>query len=113
MTDGKRPPSTADVAHYEQPPRDPYGDNTWEPAYVPPRPNDAQTSTPAPREARYEYQYVEVIPEALFGRHALAEHREVIDREALAGWRFVAQIPTDILSGKTYRSDLVFEREVD
>ena len=61
-------------------------------------------------DVRYQYVSVE-------GRYGLAktsfeEHREIIDRFAADGWRFVGAIPTLIVGyGMIKRLDLVFEKQ--
>lgn len=41
------------------------------------------------------------------------EHREVIDRRAAEGWRYVGYVPFHISgSGEPVQIDLIFEREV-
>ena len=60
----------------------------------------------------YEYQYVQVEYRSGFARMSLDEHREIIDRRAGEGWRFVAAIPTRSIGyGNVSRLDLVFEKE--
>ena len=39
-------------------------------------------------------------------------YREVIDREAADGWRFVNWMPLDVTNGAMTRIDLIFEREL-
>lgn len=41
------------------------------------------------------------------------EHREIIDRHAAEGWRYVGWVPTCIVShGAVTQLDLIFEREI-
>lgn len=43
---------------------------------------------------------------------SVSEHREIIDRYALQGYRFVGMIPTELsATGCLRRMDLVFETE--
>ncbi|MDE6922447.1 MAG: DUF4177 domain-containing protein [Oscillospiraceae bacterium] len=59
----------------------------------------------------YEYKYVSVEREGwIFA--GFQGYREVIDREAADGWRFVSWMPLDVTSGAMTKIDLIFEREV-
>ena len=43
-----------------------------------------------------------------------ADHREIIDKYAKEGWRFVSAIPTyQNGSGKVLEFDLIFEKKID
>lgn len=60
----------------------------------------------------YEYEYTTVEAEGLMGVKFL-EHRELIDRRAKDGWRYVGYVPTKIVGyGALVKIDLVFEREI-
>ena len=61
----------------------------------------------------YEYKYANFYTGGgFFLDDSDAAHRELIDEQAKAGWRFVAAIPTSFTSnGGTKSLDLVFERE--
>ena len=62
------------------------------------------------RRAVYEYKYVPVEREGwIFA--GFQNYREVIDREAAQGWRFVGWMPLDVTNGVMTRIDLIFERE--
>ena len=44
----------------------------------------------------------------------LNEHREIIDRRAAEGWRYVGCIPTyETFYGQTGSIDLIFEKDVE
>ena len=62
----------------------------------------------------YEYQYVELYTGGGFWiDNGTGAHREVIDREAREGWRYVGYIPASINDyGKIVQLDLVFEQDV-
>lgn len=62
----------------------------------------------------YKYQYVTVcFSTGGFMKDKLEEHREIIDRYAADGWRFVTVIPTEIVGyGALHEVDLVFEKEI-
>ena len=62
---------------------------------------------------KYRYEYVNVVFEGL--RVAkLNEHREIIDRRAADGWRYVGYIPTyETFYGQTNGIDLIFETEAE
>ena len=57
----------------------------------------------------YEYKYVNVVGEGV-AVTKFQEHRELIDRYAKEGWRFVTCVPTHITHGEIVQLDLVFER---
>ena len=61
----------------------------------------------------YEYQYVELYTGGGFWiDNGTGAHREVIDREAREGWRYVAYVPLSFTSNGGIKSmDLIFERE--
>jgi hypothetical protein len=57
----------------------------------------------------YKYRYEESVGDSIF---SLSNHREIIDRVASEGWRFVAAIPGyQTTNGKAKTFDLVFEKE--
>lgn len=57
----------------------------------------------------YKYKYVESDGQRLFCE---MDHREIIDKYASKGWRFVTAIPTDMSGhGIIKKYDLVFEKE--
>ncbi|MGL5149885.1 MAG: DUF4177 domain-containing protein [Clostridium sp.] len=58
----------------------------------------------------YEYKYVNSKGGTWYTE---PNHREIIDKYALMGWRFVAAIPTyQTQEGKVKELDLVFERKI-
>ena len=58
----------------------------------------------------YEYKYVNVIGEGLSATK-FREHRDIIDRHASQGWRYVGFVPSHIAAnGQIAQIDLVFER---
>ena len=61
----------------------------------------------------YEYQYVELYTGGGFWiDNGTGAHREVIDREAREGWRYVGYVPLSFTSnGGSKSMDLIFERE--
>ena len=62
---------------------------------------------------KYRYEYVKVVYEGVYAMK-LQEHREIIDRRAADGWRYVGYVPTHESShGATCVIDLIFEKEVD
>ena len=59
----------------------------------------------------YEYKYVTIKAKGVLTTE-YEEHREVIDRAAREGWRYVGWVPTCIIGhGTVTLMDLVFERE--
>ena len=60
-----------------------------------------------------EYQYVELYTGGGFWiDNGTGAHREVIDREAREGWRYVGYVPLSFTSNGGIKSmDLIFERE--
>jgi hypothetical protein len=62
----------------------------------------------------YEYQYIEIHTGGGFWiDNGSGGHREVIDREARDGWRYVGYVPLTFSSRGGIKSmDLVFEREI-
>ena len=63
----------------------------------------------------YEYEYVNLrTGGGFFFDNSDAAHRDIIDKRAKDGWRFVAAVPTQFTSyGGTKAVDLVFERETE
>ena len=62
----------------------------------------------------YQYKYVRLEFHKGFTKNTLAGHREIIDKHAENGWRFVAMIPTkNIGYGSLAEIDLVFEKEAE
>ena len=61
----------------------------------------------------YEYQDVELYTGGGFWiDNGTGAHREVIDREAREGWRYVGYVPLSFTSNGGIKSmDLIFERE--
>lgn len=60
----------------------------------------------------YEYEYVNVVGEGIITTK-FKEHREIIDRRAADGWRYVGQIPVNISGhGVPLEIELIFEREI-
>ena len=60
----------------------------------------------------YAYKYVTLIGEDIM-RTRYREHREVIDRHAAEGWRYVGWVPAYINgNGRIEHSELIFEREM-
>ena len=58
----------------------------------------------------YEYKYVNVLGEGL-SASKFREHREIIDRHAAEGWRYVGFVPSHIgAGGQIAQIDLIFER---
>lgn len=59
----------------------------------------------------YKYRYEKSTGGTFFFN---ADHREIIDKLALEGWRFIAAIPDyQTGEGKTKTFDLVFEKKVE
>lgn len=59
----------------------------------------------------YEYSYASVKVGGTLG--AKEEHREIIDRAAAQGWRYVGYVPTRVVGyGALDKIDLIFEREI-
>jgi len=63
----------------------------------------------------YEYQYIAVeTGGGVFFNNRDAAHRQVIEEEARAGWRYVGYVPLEFTGSGSVRSiDLIFERETD
>ena len=60
----------------------------------------------------YKYDYVTVVGEGVMVTK-YREHREIIDRRAAEGWRYVGYVPVRTNSnGQPTQIDLIFEREV-
>ena len=61
----------------------------------------------------YQYQYISVeTGGGFFFGNGDGQHREIIDQEAAAGWRYVGFVPLSFTShGGISSMDLVFERE--
>ena len=60
----------------------------------------------------YEYEYATVTAEGVVSTK-FKEHREIIDRRAKEGWRYVGYVPVHLSSyGVPAQLDLIFEREV-
>lgn len=61
----------------------------------------------------YRYEYVSVTGEGIAATK-FKEHRELIDRRAAQGWRYVGWVPAHIgPGGEIVQIDLIFEKEVD
>ncbi len=62
----------------------------------------------------YEYQYIVIDTGGGFWiNNAEGTHREVIDREARNGWRYVGYVPLTFSSyGGIKSMDLIFEKEI-
>ncbi len=62
----------------------------------------------------YEYQYIELYTGGGFWlNNREGTHREIIDREAKDGWRYVGYVPLSFTGNGGIKSmDLIFEREV-
>lgn len=58
----------------------------------------------------YRYEYVSVTGEGIAATK-FKEHRELIDRRAAQGWRYVGWVPTHISDGEITQIDLIFEQE--
>ena len=63
----------------------------------------------------YEYDYVTIRTGGGFWMdNSTCGHRNIIDKRAAEGWRFVGCVPTEFTSnGGTKALDLVFERLVN
>ena len=60
----------------------------------------------------YKYEYVTIISKKSLMKGVFQEHREVIDKYAKDGYRYVGYIPTkEIDVGFLAEMDLVFEKE--
>ena len=60
----------------------------------------------------YQYEYVTVAGEG-FMAAKYRKHREIIDRRAVEGWRYVGYVPTRTNSnGQPTEIDLIFERKI-
>lgn len=68
---------------------------------------------------KYEFESLETdfgVGYSLFGgvKASTSGHREIIERRALNGWRYVGYIPTmQMAEGRIAEIDLVFERDDD
>ena len=62
----------------------------------------------------YEYQYIELYTGGGFWlNNSEGTHREIIDREARDGWRYVGYVPLSFTGNGGIKSmDLIFEREI-
>ena len=62
----------------------------------------------------YEYQYIEIYTGGGFWLdNSQGGHREIIDREARNGWRYVGYVPLSFTGNGGIKSmDLIFEREI-
>ena len=59
------------------------------------------------------YEYVNVIYEGVYAAK-LREHREIIDRRAAEGWRYVGYIPVHQHAHGQFASiDLIFEKDAE
>ena len=63
-----------------------------------------------------EYEFVEVTPEGgLLKPFNYKDYRQIVDRYARNGYRFVGYVPTEIIGGNggtIVKMDLVFEKDV-
>lgn len=59
----------------------------------------------------YEYEYVTVIGEGISATK-YREHRDIIDRRAADGWRYVGYLPIHVTHGDPVQLDLIFERPI-
>lgn len=60
-----------------------------------------------------QYTYVTVTYKGVYQK-SIQEHREIIDRYAAEGWRYVDHIPVHQYADGQYSSiDLVFEKDVE
>ena len=59
----------------------------------------------------YQYEYTTVIGEGMLATK-FKEHREIIDRRAKEGWRYVGWVPAHLSNGAIVQIDLIFERDV-
>ena len=61
---------------------------------------------------RYEYEYVHVSFRSGILNSTQSEHKEIIDKYAQNGYRYVGYIPTkEIGTGSLGEMDLVFEKQ--
>ena len=61
-----------------------------------------------------KYEYVSVNGyNMLSGYNLKGQHRDIIDRYAADGWRFVGAIPTAYAGDRPTDIDLVFEKDID
>ena len=62
----------------------------------------------------YEYSYETIYTGGGFWlNNSSCDHREIIDRKAAEGWRFVGYVPAEFTSnGGTKSLDLIFERTI-
>lgn len=63
----------------------------------------------------FEYKYVTIQTGGGFWNSNInANHREIIDREAHGGWRYVGFVPLEFTShGGISSMDLIFERTIN
>ena len=60
----------------------------------------------------YKYEYVTIVSKKSFAKGIFQEHREIIDKYAQNGWRYVGFIPTkEIDVAYLAEMDLVFEKQ--
>ena len=60
-----------------------------------------------------KYEYVSVVYEGVYASQ-VNEHRQIIDKRAAEGWRYVGYIPTrEAYHGQTCSIDLIFEKDAD
>lgn len=60
-----------------------------------------------------QYTYVTVTYKGVYQK-TIQEHREIIDRYAAEGWRYVDHIPVQqYYQGQSGTIDLIFERDVE
>ena len=58
-----------------------------------------------------QYEYERLLYEGVF-TSKLEGHREVIDRRAVQGWRYVGSISVHETNGVSIAIDLIFEKDV-
>lgn len=60
----------------------------------------------------FEYLYVEVNSSGMF---SAMNHREIIDKYAKDGWRYIGNIPTSFWgnNGQPKKFDLIFEKMIN
>jgi len=63
----------------------------------------------------YQYKYITLYTGGGFWfDNSTLEHRQIIDEQAAAGWRYVGYIPTKFSSeGGNKEIDLIFERPLE
>ena len=60
----------------------------------------------------YKYEYVTIVSKKSFAKGTFQEHREIIDKYAKDGYRYVGFIPTkEVDVGFLSEMDLVFEKQ--